>query len=265
MLIFVLVGRSLGPRAQAASPDIPRFISIDLPIFGALMIATNAVLSFVAIIAIYREGGILKRLRATPLRPLTILTAHVIVKLLFTAVTLVVMILAGRRGYAVPAGVPLVSFTLALLFSTLSILSLGFLIASLVPTARFAQPNRTNAPRRDFRVTVLRVDPIKREMRLDLEVRTPKDRGFGDENKREAEYSHTIFWVGFSDFPMINNTPLWHGYRCAVVLRRFDEVQASITLVSFPTSRAALKDKPYYVDMMDELFRARQHFAEQVR
>jgi ABC-2 type transport system permease protein len=36
--------------------------------------------------------------------------------------------------------VPLVSFTAALLLSTLSILSLGFVIASIVPTARFAQP-----------------------------------------------------------------------------------------------------------------------------
>ena len=50
------------------------------------------------------------------------------------------MVLAGRRYYPLGADVPLVSFTLALLFSTLSILSIGFLIASVVPTARFAQP-----------------------------------------------------------------------------------------------------------------------------
>ena len=62
------------------------------------------------------------------------------VKLLFTALTLAAMLLAGRRYYPVDADVPLVSFTLALLFSTVSILSLGFLIASIVPTARFAQP-----------------------------------------------------------------------------------------------------------------------------
>ena len=49
------------------------------------------------------------------------------------------MVLAGRRYYPI-AVVPLVSFTLALLFTTVSLLSLGFLIASLVPTARFAQP-----------------------------------------------------------------------------------------------------------------------------
>ena len=35
---------------------------------------------------------------------------------------------------------PLLSFTLALIFSTVCVLSLGFLIASMVPTARFAQP-----------------------------------------------------------------------------------------------------------------------------
>ena len=35
---------------------------------------------------------------------------------------------------------PVVSFSIALLFSTLAILSMGFVIASLVPTARFAQP-----------------------------------------------------------------------------------------------------------------------------
>lgn len=140
VLVFVTLGRWLGPRVRAGAPEIPRFVSVDLPIFASLLIATNTVLSLVTIVAIYREGGILKRLRATPLRPYTILTAHVIVKLLFSAAALVVMFLAGRRDYSVATDVPLVSFTLALLFSAVSFLSLGFVIASLVPTARFAQP-----------------------------------------------------------------------------------------------------------------------------
>lgn len=140
VLIFVVLGRVLGSRVRRVSPGVPRFVSVDLPIFAALLIAASAVLSLVTIMAIYREAGILKRLRATPLRPHTILTAHVMVKLLFTAVTLAVMVLAGRRYGPVDADVPLMSFTLALLFSTVSILSLGFLIASMVPSARFAQP-----------------------------------------------------------------------------------------------------------------------------
>lgn len=140
VLIFVVLGRVLGPRARSASPDVPRIVTLDLPILVSVLIAASAVLSLIAIIAIYREGGILKRLRATPLRPHTILTAHVIVKLLFSAVTLAAMILAGRRYYPVGADVPLASFTVALLFCTTSVVSLGFLIASIVPTARFAQP-----------------------------------------------------------------------------------------------------------------------------
>ena len=140
VLLFVVISRLLGPQVREASPDVPRFISVDLPIFTSLLIAASAVQSLAAIMAIYREGGILKRLRATPLRPSTILTAHVLVKLLLTAVTLGVMVLVGRRYYPVGAAVPLLSFTVALLFSTVSLLSLGFLFASIVPTARFAQP-----------------------------------------------------------------------------------------------------------------------------
>ena len=50
------------------------------------------------------------------------------------------MVAAGKRYYPADVHAPLISFTVALLFSTSSILSIGFLIASVVPTARFAQP-----------------------------------------------------------------------------------------------------------------------------
>ena len=139
VVIFVVLGRTLGGSLDSASPE-NTFVSVEVPVFAALLMILSAVVSIVAIISIYREGGILKRLRATPLRPQTILTAHVVVKLLFTLLTLALMLLAGRRFYPINVDVPLVSFVLALLFSTWSILSVGFLIASLVPTARFAQP-----------------------------------------------------------------------------------------------------------------------------
>jgi ABC-2 type transport system permease protein len=64
----------------------------------------------------------------------------VIVKLLLTGVTLLLTVLAGKRYYPLDVDVPVFGFTAALLVSTVSILSIGFLIASLVPTARFAQP-----------------------------------------------------------------------------------------------------------------------------
>ena len=138
VIVFVVLARVFGPPAGGGAPVVRRAAE-DLPILGSLLIVASALLSLVTIVAIYREGGILRRLRATPLRPQTILAAHVLVKLLSTAVTLALMILAGRRFYPVE-GVPLGSYMLALLFTTVTVVSLGFVIASVVPTARFAQP-----------------------------------------------------------------------------------------------------------------------------
>jgi ABC-2 type transport system permease protein len=140
VLIFVVVGRMMGGRITQSSISATGFVRVGLPVFASILIALSGVLSLVTIISIYREGGILKRLRATPLRPQTILTAHVLVKLALTAATMVLMILAGKRYYPVNISVPIFGFAMALLISTWSILSIGFLIASLVPTARVAQP-----------------------------------------------------------------------------------------------------------------------------
>jgi ABC-2 type transport system permease protein len=140
VVTFVVLGRSIGGRAATPSREAGEFVSVTLPVLASILIALSAVLSLVTIVSIYREGGVLKRLRATPLRPHTILTAHVLVKLLQTAITLALLLVAGRRYYPVGLDVPIVGFTTALILSTVSILSMGFLIASVVPTARFAQP-----------------------------------------------------------------------------------------------------------------------------
>ena len=68
--------RAGGPPSRGAGT----FVTASLPIFRVDPDSLSAVHIAVTIISIYREGGILKRLRATPLRPYTILTAHVLVK-----------------------------------------------------------------------------------------------------------------------------------------------------------------------------------------
>jgi ABC-2 type transport system permease protein len=140
VLLYLILARFLTSKTTGPTLATSGYAAVHLPVLVAVFISINTVLSLVTIVSIYREGGILKRLRATPLRPQTILSAHVIVKLLLTAATLALMLLVGRRYSTAGAPVHLVSFTVALLISTLSILSIGFLIASIVPTARFAQP-----------------------------------------------------------------------------------------------------------------------------
>lgn len=138
IVVLLLAGRAIQPAANEPAAQGPTAYGVT--VFASLFIAIGAVLSLVAIMAIYREGGILKRLRATPLSPMTILSAHVLVKLATTVLTLAALVAVGRRTLPGAMDVNLLSFGAALLLGTLSILSVGFLVASIVPTARFAQP-----------------------------------------------------------------------------------------------------------------------------
>ncbi|HEY8166026.1 MAG TPA: ABC transporter permease [Gemmatimonadaceae bacterium] len=139
-VLLLVVGGMASQMIPQRRFDLTTSYRVDVPVFAAVMISLNAVLSLVAIIAIYREGGVLKRLRATPLRPQTILTAHVLVKLILTAAALGLALLAGKQFFPLDSGVPVIKFGAALLITTCSILSIGFVIASIVPTPRFAQP-----------------------------------------------------------------------------------------------------------------------------
>jgi ABC-2 type transport system permease protein len=141
VILFVVLGRLF--RVARPVPSLTATVPFNVAILAALFIALGSVQSLVAIIAIYREGGILKRLRATLLSPVTILSAQVGVKLAFAMLSLVLLVLAGKRVFPGVMHVNLLSFAAALLLSTLSVLSFGFVLASIVPTARFAQPIST--------------------------------------------------------------------------------------------------------------------------
>ena len=140
VLVFIVLGRIAGSRVDPPSLAASSFLRVSVPVLASILITLSAVLSLVTIISIYREGGILKRLRATPLRPQTILTAHVVVKLLLTAVTLLLMVVAGKRYYPIGIHVPVFGFSIALLISTWSVLSIGF--SSPASSRRRASRNR---------------------------------------------------------------------------------------------------------------------------
>jgi len=107
------------------------------------------------------------------------------------------------------------------------------------------QESQLIAPQRDFKLTALSVNSERKEIRVQLEVRSPE--------QRDATAVDSVFTVGFCDLPMIDNIRLPDGYRCAIVMRSFEQAVARITLVYFPASRAALKDKPYYNEVMYEV------------
>jgi hypothetical protein len=93
-----------------------------------------------------------------------------------------------------------------------------------------------------FSLVPLKVDFEAHEIQFRLTISTSP-----------SESNSFKFWVGFYDFPMIDNTRLPHDQRCAVVLNDFEGNRAEATLVYFPGSRASLKEKPFYEDVLANL------------
>ncbi len=114
-------------------------VDISVPAYTAMIIATSGLLGLSITIASYREKGVLRRLKATPLRPQAILGAHVIVLFLMTALGMVLLVIAGKLVYGLRFGGHPLSVLAAFVLSSMSFFALGFVLAGLIPTARTAQ------------------------------------------------------------------------------------------------------------------------------
>lgn len=103
---------------------------------------------------------------------------------------------------------------------------------------------------RRFRVTVFGVDSAQRELNVSLEVETPKQ-------AKVAEFqtgrNSVEFPVGFFSTPMIDNTRLSNDQRVAVVLTDLNNAGANLSLIYFPGSRASLREKPYYEEILRKM------------
>lgn len=104
-------------------------------------------------------------------------------------------------------------------------------------------------------VRALDVDPTRQQLRVRLEVSAADGHG-------EAVDTRATFDVGFFDFPMIDNTRLTNGLRCAVTLANFSPVAADLRTVCFPGEYASLKDRPYYDEVIQKLQQAARDAQE---
>ncbi|MCJ7676716.1 MAG: ABC transporter permease [Anaerolineales bacterium] len=114
-------------------------IDISMPNYTGLILATVALMNIPITTSSYRELGILRRFRATPMRPLTYIAADVSTNLLMTIVGMVVLLAMGCVLYRVNFEGQLISFLAAVVLSCLAMFSLGYLIAGLAAGARMAQ------------------------------------------------------------------------------------------------------------------------------
>jgi hypothetical protein len=104
---------------------------------------------------------------------------------------------------------------------------------------------------------VLKVDTALQQLTVRMKVTSA-------DGKEVLPDSRASFTVGFYDFPVIDNTRLPSGLRCAVTLSNFSPVAADLTTVCFPGEFASLKDRPYYDEVIQKLREANTEEAARV-
>jgi ABC-2 type transport system permease protein len=114
-------------------------VDASVPAYAGIIIGTVALMGIPIDTAVSRETGVLRRYRATPLHPAAYLLASVAVYLMIALLGMAILVLTGKLVFGLRIAGSWLNVLAAITLSALSFYSLGYLIASLVPTARAAQ------------------------------------------------------------------------------------------------------------------------------
>lgn len=128
-----------GPEVVAAADEYMTKADNFIPGLTAMIIGTTGLMSTTITMATYRENGILRRLRTTPVSPMIVMAAQVIVLFIMTAIGMALLVLVGRLAYGITFSGSFISLAAGFTLASLGFFTIGFILAGTLPTARSAQ------------------------------------------------------------------------------------------------------------------------------
>lgn len=141
VLLFVMgevFGQSAGDPGEVVFRDF-RAMDYYVPGYLALVAAAFSMITLPTHLAGYRERGVLRRLRASGVRPLQVLASQTLVGFILGAVGAVLVAVLGLLFYDVRTPESVAALLLAYVLSSLCFMVLGCLLGALIPRARAAQ------------------------------------------------------------------------------------------------------------------------------
>jgi len=138
LIMLFLFGGIYGNKP---SPFFGGLGSVDVltPAYIAMLIGTSGLLTLTINVSSYREMGILRRYKATPLRPQTVLVAELLVVFLMLILGVILLLACATLVFHLRFSGNMLSVAAGFILSSLSFFCLGFVLAGLLPTARAAQ------------------------------------------------------------------------------------------------------------------------------
>ncbi|MGC4193263.1 MAG: ABC transporter permease [Thermomicrobiales bacterium] len=122
-------------------PDFGGWGAVDNSVMGyfGLVIGTVALMGIPVTIASYRQYGILKRLRATPVSAAEIVLAQIVVNGITTAIGTVLLLVAGKAVYDLRMPEMKWQLVIAWVIAYFAFGTFGFLLGGMSATSRSAQ------------------------------------------------------------------------------------------------------------------------------
>jgi ABC-2 type transport system permease protein len=139
-LLLFLLG-AFFPGFQDPLEDAPGVRLIDLygPIVLGLCLATLAFATLPAILATYRQFGVLRRMATTPVHPVKLVLAQLAVQMMVAILSASLAIAVGVLAFDLPVpGNPL-GFVLAFVLAAASVFAVGLVIGAVAPTVSAGQ------------------------------------------------------------------------------------------------------------------------------
>jgi ABC-2 type transport system permease protein len=137
-ILLIILGAIPAFRVPAESLGGLRAIDLYVPIIVAMGLAVFALNSLSQLFATYREKGVLRRMRTTPVKPSLMLGAQLLMSTILSVVTMMVVLAIGRLVFDVrlPRQVP--AYLTGYALAAMSMFAIGLLVASLAPNGKSA-------------------------------------------------------------------------------------------------------------------------------
>ena len=137
-LMYLLLFGAISGNEPTPQFGGQRTIDVSIPGLTAMIICITGLMSTTMTMSTYREKGVLRRLRTTPVSPLVVLVAQVIVVFVMTGLGMLLLVTAGRLIYHVRFEGNAFSLLAGFVLSSLSFFGIGFILAGSMPTVRSA-------------------------------------------------------------------------------------------------------------------------------
>jgi ABC-2 type transport system permease protein len=138
VMVMVLFGFIFGNEAEAVLGGYGQ-VDLSVPGYIGMVVGTIGMLSIPTTLANYRDLGILRRLRATPLGSSPVLWSQVAAQVVMTAAGIILLFIAGLTIFDLRIPNGNLAIVPAVLLSAFSFFAVGFVLAGIMPSARTAQ------------------------------------------------------------------------------------------------------------------------------